>query len=200
MELTEQWGVDNAQDQWRKNRLGRIGGSEIAVVMGLSPYKKRVELWQEKTGLIKQKEISHLPHVKRGIDAEPIARELIEKKFRVKYTTPQIQHPLFPFGVSLDGLCNHHILEIKTMGLAKHEDVKRGIIPDYYVVQVQWGMMLAGKRLGLFASYRPEDETLYTRWIFEDKKLQRAMCAEALRFWRRVEQRKKPVDLLYKFL
>jgi putative phage-type endonuclease len=80
--------MDVTEDQWVVNRKGRIGGSEIGVVMGLSPYKSRVELWQEKTGLIKPKEISHLPHVQRGIIAEPVARELIEKKFRVRYTTP----------------------------------------------------------------------------------------------------------------
>jgi hypothetical protein len=86
------------------------------------------------------------------------------------------------------------------MGLAKHQDVQKGLIPDYYMVQVQWGMMLAKKRLGLFASYRPEDETLYTRWIFNDPKLQRDMCAEALAFWRRVEQQKKPVDKIFRFI
>lgn len=192
MALTEDWQVDNT---WVSNRAIRIGGSEIAVVLGLSPYKSRVELWQEKTGLIKPKDISNMPHVRRGIDAEPVARKLIEEKFRVKYTTPQIKHPRFPFGVSLDGLCKHHVLEIKTMGEKKHLDVQKGIIPDYYQVQVQWGMMLAEKRLGLFASYRPEDGTLYHRWIFADPKLWRIMCAEALAFWRRVEQRKKPFDI-----
>lgn len=193
--------MDLFEDQWSVNRSKGIGGSEIAVVMGLSPYKSRVELWQEKTGLIKPKDISMMPHVRRGIEAEPVARELIEKRFRVKYTTPQLVHPRWPeIRVSLDGLCQHHVLEIKTMGEKKHLDVQKKIVPDYYQVQVQWGMMIAGKRLGLFASYRPEDETLYTTWIFEDKKLQRAMCAEALSFWRRVEQRKKPVDLVARFI
>jgi putative phage-type endonuclease len=195
MALTESWTVDN--NEWALNRLGRIGGSEIGAVLGLSPYKSRVELWQEKTGMVKSKSISHLPHVRRGIEAEPIARKLIEEKFRVTYTTPQIKHERYPFVVSLDGLCKHHVLEIKTMGEAKHLDVKRGVIPDYYIVQVQWGMMLAGRKLGLFASYRPEDGTLYHKWIFEDKRLQRDMCAEALAFCRRVQQKKKPIDLVY---
>lgn len=195
-ELSEEWQTVNAFAQERK---GRIGGSDIAVIMGLSPYKSPVDLWQEKTGLVRARDISDLPHVRRGIEAEPVARALLEARLRVKYTTPQLRDSKYAcMGVSLDGLCAGHVLEIKTMGLEKHLAVARGVVPDYYVTQVQWGMMIADKRRGVLASYRPEDASLYWSWLRRDERLIRDMRAYALRFWRCVERRRKPVDRVYR--
>lgn len=39
-------------DQWHAARANGIGGSEIAAVMGLSPYESRFSLWYRKQGLI----------------------------------------------------------------------------------------------------------------------------------------------------
>ncbi|KND45301.1 YqaJ viral recombinase family protein [Streptomyces stelliscabiei] len=39
-------------DQWHAARANGIGGSEIAAVMGLSPYESRFSLWHRKKGLI----------------------------------------------------------------------------------------------------------------------------------------------------
>lgn len=38
------------RDEWLRARSGFIGGSEAAIVLGLSPWKSRVDLWLEKTG------------------------------------------------------------------------------------------------------------------------------------------------------
>ncbi|MDL5205078.1 lambda-exonuclease family protein [Streptomyces sp. ALI-76-A] len=39
-------------DQWHAARANGIGGSEIAAVLGLSPYESRFSLWHRKKGLI----------------------------------------------------------------------------------------------------------------------------------------------------
>jgi len=193
--------LEQGTDAWLKARSKRLGGSEIASVIRISPYKTRLELWEEKTGRVKPASISHLPHVKRGIDAEPIARALLEKRHKVKYTAPVLVDPDHKWMVaSLDGLCDDHTLEIKTMGVQKHLDVRDGIVPEYYDSQVQWGLMISGLKRGLFASYRPEDGSMYEVWIERDEVAIEGMRMAALEFWTWViEDRRPPDDFEFSF-
>ena len=191
----DEWLNVQGTKEWHIARKKRLGGSEIASVMRLSPYKTRLELWEEKTGAREVQNISHLPHVQRGIEAEPIAREKLERILHVKYTTPVLTDPDHEWmAASLDGICDEHTLEIKTMSKDKHEDVAWGWVPDYYECQVQWGLMISGKRRGLFASYRPEDETLYWVWIARDDKRIAEMRQAAIEFWGWVEKGTRPPD------
>ena len=187
--------LEQGTDAWLSARSRRLGGSEIASVMRLSPYKTRRELWEEKVGIRESKSISHLPHVKRGIDAEPIARDIIERTLHVKYETPVMVDTEHPWMVaSLDGLCDDHTLEIKTMSESKHNDTAWGWVPEYYECQVQWGLMIAHRSRGMFASYRPEDGTLYWTWIERDKNRIQAMRKAAIEFWGWVEERIEPPE------
>lgn len=56
-------------DQWHAARANGIGGSEIAAVMGLSPYESRFSLWHRKKGLIGPVEES--PQMRWGKKHEP---------------------------------------------------------------------------------------------------------------------------------
>jgi len=180
---------------WLAARSRRVGGSDIAVIMRISPYKTRRDLWKEKTGRKAIPSISHLPHVKRGIDAEPIARSMLERELNVTYTTPVIVHPAYPWAVaSLDGICPDHTLEIKTMSAARHEDARLGTVPLYYVMQVQWGLMCSGLDRGLFASFRPEDGTIHKVWIDADHDLHERMLEKAEEFIGWVNNDKEPPD------
>lgn len=195
MDMFKESDLDQGTDAWLAARSKRLGGSEIAVVMRLSPYKTRLELWEEKTGRVKAESIGHLPHVRRGIDAEPVARDLLEKRHKVSYTTPVLVDEEHEWMVaSLDGLCDDHTLEIKTMGLKKHLDVRDGIVPDYYEAQVQWGLMISGLKRGLFVSYRPEDGSMYEVWIERNDEWIADMRAKAIEFWGWVEADTRPPD------
>ena len=46
------------REQWLKARQKGIGGSDAAAVLGLSPWKSNVRLWEEKTGLREPEDIS----------------------------------------------------------------------------------------------------------------------------------------------
>ena len=195
----EEWFKDmslvQGTDAWKAARSKRLGGSEIASVLRISPYKTRRDLWKEKVGLVTPPDISSMPHVQRGIKAEPIARGLLERKYRVKYTTPTLVHPEYKWAVaSLDGICSEYTLEIKTMSRDKHEDVAKGEVPDYYECQVQWGLMISGLEKGLFASYRPEDGTLHEVWIKADETRQHWMLDQAKEFMGWVERNEEPPE------
>lgn len=187
-------------DEWLAARRKRLGGSEIASVIGISPYKSAHELWLEKTGRVKPPKIGHLPHVKRGVDAEPVAREIVEKMGGFKYSTPTIIHPKHSFlAASLDGLGPDHIWECKTMGIEKHEDVANGLIPDYYHTQLQWNMAVTvacgyNTHKALFTTYRPEDGTHYHLWVKEDIAWQRGLLAAGIQFMRWVQRDIEPLQ------
>ena len=194
-EWTQDRTLIQGTEAWRGARTRRLGGSEIAVVLRISPYKTRRELWEEKTGRRESPDIGNLPHVMRGTLAEPIARGMLEAKRGVKYATPVLIHPEHPWAVaSLDGLTHDHTLEIKTMSRVKHEDAGRGVIPEYYRTQVLWGLMIAGVERGLFASYRPEDGTLHEIWIERDREWETMALAAGAEFMEWVERDVAPPD------
>lgn len=170
-------------DAWRSARRRRIGGSDIPVIMRCSPYKTRRELWEEKTGRTRVPDISRLAHVKRGVDAEPIARRILERRRRIKYAVTTVVHTKYEWAVAtLDGLAVNHVIEIKTQSLEAHLDARDGIVPWHYELQLQWGLMCSGKKWGLFVSFRPEDGSIYDVRVRANPELHDDMITRAREF------------------
>lgn len=48
----------NNRKEWLKARQKGIGGSDAASVLGISPWKTNVQLWEEKTGITEPEDIS----------------------------------------------------------------------------------------------------------------------------------------------
>jgi putative phage-type endonuclease len=64
-------------DAWHAARANGIGGSEIAAVLGLSPYESRFSLWHRKKGLIGP--VEETPQMRWGKKHEPtICEEFAE--------------------------------------------------------------------------------------------------------------------------
>lgn len=186
--------------EWLVERKKRIGGSEIAAILGISPWMTPFQLWEIKTGLKEQEDISNKPHVVRGILAEPIARDKFSKKYGklfVPTVWPVIEGCL---GASDDGYCaeTNEIIEIKAMGEQAHENVKSGDIPEYYYCQMLWTMGVSGATRCHFISVRPESNyELATIVVDFDKRSFEAIKEKALAFWKLVET-KTPPELLEK--
>ena len=137
--------------------LGRrlVGGSDAAALVGLSPYMTNVELWRRKTGREKAPDISGLPYVQFGHDAEPHIRELFaldHPEYQVDYVPNNIwSNTDLPFAhASLDGWLTEKgsgrkgILEIKTAQVMQSGQWEQwdGRIPDQYFCQVLWYLMV----------------------------------------------------------
>lgn len=181
--------------EWHVQRRLRIGGSEIATIMGISPWNTPYRLWMEKTGLVEPEDISNKPHVVRGVLAEPVAREkynrLTEKNFTPK-VWPVIDGCL---GASDDGYNEetNEIIEIKCMGEQAHEDAKAGVIPEYYRMQMTWTMGISGATKCQFVSCRPEsDYELVVIEVLADMPSFLRMRIKALDFWEMVKTKTPP--------
>ena len=76
------------EKNWHTERSKGIGGSDVASILGLNPFKTNVELWQEKTGRKKPANISAKPCVLYGKKAEDYLREL----FILDYPEYEVTH------------------------------------------------------------------------------------------------------------
>ncbi len=169
------------------DRSKYLGGSDMAAVMGVSPYKSRYQLWLEKTGRVEAKDISGLPHVRRGIEGEVVAREMIEAHTGTNFEPSAWKHDLYDFLVCHDDGYDEktrQILEIKCMGKADHEKCfKEQWIPEHYKMQLQFNMMLSNAEKGLFVSFVPESRDVVIVHMSPDDKLQAELLEKAVEFW-----------------
>ena len=135
--------------QWLEERKKGIGGSDVACIFGMSPYKTNVELWEEKVGIKEPKDISQKDYVKNGTDSEESLRNL----FAVDYQQYEVEHKEYesinnkeyPFiRVSPDGKLTEKttgrkgFLEIKRCEIMNHrqyEKWKDNKIPQNYYLQ-----------------------------------------------------------------
>lgn len=58
--------AERTREDWLRDRLSGIGGSEAAAALGESPFKTVWELWLEKTGEVEQPDLSDRLYVRLG--------------------------------------------------------------------------------------------------------------------------------------
>lgn len=128
-----------------------IGGSDIPIIMGISPFKKRFDLLLEKAQL-QDNEFQGNAYTEYGNELEPKIRDYINQSEKKKYLEEKvIKDDLRYHSDGFNGKC---VLEIKTTSQL-HDNVN-----DYkvYLVQLLFGMQMHGVKLGKLAVYeRPID-------------------------------------------
>lgn len=137
-----------------------LGGSDIPAVMGISPFKTRFELLQEKAGLRKD-DFEGNVWTEYGNTMEPKIRDYISKLDGVKYKegmeivlSPEFSDIGLGVRVHTDGGTEDTILEIKTTSEI-YETVGEYKV---YIVQLLYYMCKKHIDNGILAVYeRPED-------------------------------------------
>ena len=146
------------RDDWLKNRMGGIGGSEISAVIGANPYMDNVTLWEYKTGRRVPDDISGKPFVEYGTKAEHHLRELFKLDFP-QYQVDYVENNSFtnnkyPWAkASLDGWLTESetgrqgIWECKTTEILRsmQKEKWQNQIPMNYFCQVLFYMAVCEK-------------------------------------------------------
>jgi putative phage-type endonuclease len=205
------------REEWLKNRMNGIGGSEASAIIGMNPYMSNIELWQIKTGQLVPEDISEKPYVKYGTEAEPLMRQLFAldyPQYEVGYVENNSYfNDKYPFALaSLDGTLieketgRKGILEIKTTNILQSMQKEKWDhrIPDNYYIQVLHYLMVTEfdfvvLKAQLKSSFN-DDVYLQTRHY----KIERAEVEEDIKyleaserkFWKQVQERKRPALLL----
>ena len=195
-----------------EERRKYIGGSDIAVVMGMSRWKTPLKLWLEKTGQTEPDDLSQIEAVQLGTELE----EFVAQKFaretgkQVRKQSKMYVHKDYPFMVAhIDRLITgeDEILECKTCGAykedewaeiveivekdGKKEEVVTTKTPIEYVLQVTWYLGITGKKVGHIAVLIG-GQKFKKRKILFDEELFKVMVDMAKDFWEAVQTKNPP--------
>lgn len=153
------------QESVKQDREKYLGGSDIPVIMNLSPFKTRFELLLEKAGY-KEDTFEGNIYTEYGNTLEPKIRDYVNATYKAddftgftpfvegKHTREASDDEVIGVRIHTDGENGAYILEIKTTSTI-YPDVN-----DYrlYLVQLLFYMVNTGKPYGLLAVYdRPDD-------------------------------------------
>lgn len=137
----------NSKEEWLQLRKNGIGGSDLACILGHSPYKNAKDIYKSKLEDVEQ--ISNKA-IEFGNDFEDIVFNAFKYKYKNQYETLNYKDVIFknmwmPFlQASVDGvLVNKNtlevgILEIKTAQEKKgkwYDTYGNRIVPQYYLDQ-----------------------------------------------------------------
>lgn len=181
----------------KQTRARGIGGSEIASVAGVDPYRGPLDVWLRKTGRVADVAPSH--HAERGTYIGPALTEwyaartgrTVSHRGAHEQTLVCESSPIVI--ATPDGLVHSAgrgskvvaVLEVKAPDWrAAHLWGEPGTdeIPDHYHPQVQWEMAAAGVDSAEVAALLSGDLAIYS--VSFDGELFAALLEAAERFWR----------------
>ena len=132
------------REEWLSYRRLGIGGSDVAAIMGISPFATSRDLYNDKIGVEPViEEESNWVALEVGHRLEDLVAEIFSKKTGLEVFPVRImfRHPLYPFMLAdvdffvrmPDG--SFAILECKTCNYNAKDKWADGNIPDHYVYQ-----------------------------------------------------------------
>lgn len=185
--------------QWLEERRKGVGGSDIAAIMGLSPWKTAFQVYQEK-----RKEVADWQGNETtdwGKRMEPAIRQWYSDQTGRAVRLPEkiITHGKYPFMLaSLDGFTDDpRGVEIKTARSMKGwGEPGTNEIPDYYMLQVQHYMVVTAFPIfDVPVSIGGGSPALYE--VPADEELQEMIIEACSEFWRRVVDGNPPEPVTY---
>lgn len=185
---------------FNEERRTGIGGSDIAVIMGVSPFGKTLhELWREKMGFGVEAEMTG--PMRRGAKLEHIAAEEFARETGRKLATgvQMIRHPERPYLIGhvdarqtdLSGEWTG-ILEIKVPSIQTYLRYKREGLADYISLQLQHYLGVSGASWGSVWIWNAELWEGAHIDMERDDQLIEMMFERAGKFWKLVEDKTPP--------
>lgn len=183
---------DMDKQTWIEHRLKGIGGSDAGIIMGVSPFRSVLQLWEEKTGKITvnsdESNIQHFGHV-----LEDVVRKEFERQtgFKVSIRRCIYQSINHPFMIAdVDGIVTEPdgtkaIFEAKTTSAFNREEWKKGEIPLHYIYQIQHYMAVMGLNKAYIACLVGGQE-FYWYKVDRDEELIAELIKKEADFWNRV--------------
>lgn len=176
-------------DGWLRQRQQGIGGSDVAAIMGLSPWRSPLDVWLEKTGREQPKDLSDKPYVDFGNIMEPIiggryaGTNPDRRVRRVNAVCKSIERPWAQASLDYevrdeDGRWG--VLEIKTARTAK--DWEDGV-PAYYLTQVTHYMSVTGRDFADVAVFFRDSCEYRVLRVNRDEEDVQAVNAAVDEFW-----------------
>ena len=177
------------RSDWLKQRTLGIGGSDVAAIVGCSPWRTAFQVWEDKMGLSEPQKETGAMHWGTALEA-PI-RQVYADATGLTVTKPEtmfqsVEHPFMI--ANLDGIASDgRLVEIKTASrAAEWGQAGTDEIPDHYLTQVQHYMAVMGAtRTDVAVLIAGNDFRIYT--VESDPELQAQLIDMEKDFWSLVQ-------------
>ena len=187
------------RDSWLEARNSGIGASEIAAVLGESPYSSRLRIWGQKIGRIEPMDLSDVEAVQMGLELEPWVAKHYENRTgrNVDRAGVLLRSDEYPWALAtpdywlMDEHGNWRIpLQIKTTSAWRVSDWDDGP-PKHVWWQVQHEMFVTGAP---WASIGVLIGGQHFRWtdVQRDEDAIQRIIVEGGAFWHQVETQEYP--------
>jgi len=175
--------------EWLALRKTKITATDASIIMGVSPWKTKLQLYHEKTG-DDVKPLYMNDAMQRGNDLEPIARDLFNLRTGWNMEPEVIVRDWAM--ASLDGRDRDSgaILEIKCPGEKDHALAVAGKVPDHYYPQLQHQMWIAGTCMAYYYSFDGMDGVIVK--VNRDNEYIEKMVAEEFKFYECMQSKIAP--------
>lgn len=137
----------------RKDRHKYIGGSDIPIILGISPFKKRFDLLLEKAQL-KEMDFEGNKYTAYGDEMEPKIREHINSVTEFNFVEHKVINKDMRYHADGYDEATNTVLEIKTTSQIKDNLAEYKV----YLSQLIYGMSLYGAKFGILAVYERDEE------------------------------------------
>jgi len=177
--------------EWLTWRRSVITATDASAIMGCNPWMTSYKCWQLKLGLIEPDKVTSA--MKEGSRLEPIARSKFTEDTGMEFKPAVIESTEICFlGASLDGISfdGSSILEIKCGGSELHNKAKHGIIPDYYIAQMQHQLIVTRAKVCYYYSYYEGDGVCIE--VLPDREFEEKYMSKANAFWKCIANFESP--------
>lgn len=186
--------IPSQADVGEIDRATYLGSSDIAAILGLSPWKSPVDCWFEKMGQPKPIDADKERLFKRGKRLEPVVLDMLEEERGIEICArgARYRDPEYPWmaaeidAEAIDVDSGERInIEVKTVhpfAAASFGEEGTDEIPIAYAAQATYGQMVTGRRRTLFAVLVGADN-LSVYWLDRDEDTIRGIRQKAIEFW-----------------
>lgn len=190
--------MEQRSEEWFEARLGKVTASRVADVLakiksGESASRRNYKIQLVSERLTGERQETYVNQAMQdGIDREQFARDRYVQQFGEVEEVGFIQHPTLEAGASPDGLVGTDgIIEIKCpMGSTHTETLMTQEVPSKYVPQIQFQLLVTGRKWCDFVSYNPmfpENLQVFVRRVFANKEYQQELEDEVKQFLKEVD-------------
>lgn len=187
--------IPQRSQEWFDFRRGKIGSSDIASIMGVSPWETPYECWER---ILLDKKIPENAPMKRGIQLEARALQILNAQTGREYRpivlqslrSPDLICSLDAYWESPEGLI--YIAEIKCPGKKTHNVAETGNIPDHYYPQLAYQQYVTSAVNTLYFSWDGESEEGEIVEYVKDEEYLIAMSSKIFGFLNSLAEFKSP--------
>lgn len=182
------------REEWLKIRKLGLGGSDMAAVLGLSPWRSPIDVWLDKTSdTVEEKESE--PMYWGNVLEEVVAQEFAKRSgYKVRNNNFTLQSEAYPYllaNIDREIVGLDAGLECKTANAFKANEWDGDNVPDAYYIQCQHYMAVTGKSSWWIACL-VGGNTFYYKEIKRNEEVIAAIIDTGAAFWELVKNKSMP--------